>query len=597
MGPSAAPGGVGNGNWINLYGGDGFWTVPDEDGKTVFAEYQGGMMYRINLDNMKSEFIQPQKTAKEEKLRWNWNTPIVTGTKNPKNLYVGAQYLYKSTDQGRNWKRISPDLTTNNKLKQNQEDSGGLSDDNTSAENHCTIYYIAESPFDENQIWVGTDDGNLQYTTNGGNNWTNVSINVPKCGIPSQSWVSSIQLSQFDKNTLYVTFDNHMYGDHACYLAKSTDMGQTWVRMHSKEFTGFAHKVVEDFENRDLLFLGTEMGLFATLDGGKNWFRMKNDIPEYVSVYDMQIHPKTHDLVVATHGRGIFILDKIGSISQLTPEILDQEVYLFPTEDIVLTSSRFGNAGPDVIGGWKAPNPKYIPPLTYYLKQRLSTGKISLEIYDESGTLVQSIPGTSRKGLNMISWNLRGKPPRVASGGTKIDLAGFSSPMVLPGIYKLRLMVNDTEYTGTIKCVHDENNKDMDLADRKLVYDKAMELQALYNNISVLIDSISFYQNKLKADTLAFAKNKNAKSFDVELQKLKAELMATKKTSVFADEERLRERVSALYGTFCSMEVKPNTIQMDAIEALKQEFKVHEDIFNKLLKKHLPKNPGMKVNK
>jgi hypothetical protein len=300
---------------------------------------------------------------------------------------------------------------------------------------------------------------------------------------------------------------------------------------------------------------------------------------------------------VATHGRGIFILDKISSISRLSPEILDKEVYLFPTEDIVLTSSRFGNAGPDVIGGWKAPNPSYVPPVTYYLKQRLSTGKISLEIYDESGNLVQSLPGTSRKGLNMISWNLRGKPPRVASGGTKIDYAGFSAPMVLAGIYKLRLLVDDKVFNSSVKCKHDLNNKDLEPADRKLVYDKAMDLQALYNSISILIDSINFYQTKLKADTLAFAKNKNAKAFDVDLQKLKAELMATKKTSVFADEERLRERVSALYGTFCSMEVKPNAIQMDAIEALKQEFKVHEDIFNKLLKKHLPKIPGLKANK
>jgi hypothetical protein len=169
--------------------------------------------------------------------------------------------------------------------------------------------------------------------------------------------------------------------------------------------------------------------------------------------------------------------------------------------------------------------------------------------------------------------------------------------MVLPGIYKLKLLVDDKEFNSSVKCIHDLNNKDLEPADRKLVYDKAMDLQALYNSISILIDSINFYQTKLKADTLAFAKNKNAKAFNADLQKLKADLMATKKTSVFADEERLRERVSALYGTFCSMEVKPNAIQMDAIEALKQEFKVHEDIFNKLLKKHLPKIPGLKVNK
>ena len=264
MAPSATPGGIGNANWDRVGGGDGFWTVPDIDGKTVYSEYQGGNMNRVDLSNMKAEFIQPQKTLKEEKLRWNWNTPIVTGAKNPKNLYVGAQYLYKSTDQGRNWKRISPDLTTNDKNKQKQEDSGGLSEDNTSAENHCTIFTIAESSLDENQIWVGTDDGNLQYSTDAGTTWTNVSANVAKCGIANQSWVSSIQPSQFDKNVVYATFENHMYGDFQTYLGKSSDMGKTWKRIVSSEFTGFAHKIKEDPINKNLLFLGAEMGLFAT---------------------------------------------------------------------------------------------------------------------------------------------------------------------------------------------------------------------------------------------------------------------------------------------------------------------------------------------
>jgi photosystem II stability/assembly factor-like uncharacterized protein len=592
MAPSAAPGGIGNANWINVMGGDGFWTVPDADGKTIYAEYQGGNMSRINLANMKAEFIQPQKTSKEEKLRWNWNTPIVTGSKNPNNLYVGAQYLYKSTDQGRSWKRISQDLTTNNKLKLNQEESGGLSEDNTSAENHCTIYSISESPFDENIIWVGTDDGNLQYTTDGGLNWTNVSANINKCGIAGQSWVSSIQLSKFDKNIIYVTFDNHMYGDHNTYLGKSTDMGKTWTRLNSKEFTGFAHKIVEDFENKQLLFLGTEMGLFATLDGGSNWFRMKNNIPEYALVYDMQIHPKTHDLVVATHGRGIYILDDISPISKLSDDILSQDVYLFPTPEMTLSNGKYGNGGPDVIGGWRAGNPIQVSPITYYLKQRLSTGSISIDILDEQGKLVQSLTGTMRKGINKVFWNLKGIPPKSASGGTKMDMAGFSAPMVLPGTYILKLKVNEKEYFGKVNCVHDINNKDLSLEDRKLVYFKAMELQYLHKDISNLIDSISYYQTKLKADTLAFSKNKNAKAFYDDLQKVKAELMGTKKTSIFADEERLREKVSALYGTFCSMEVKPNLIQLEAIDALKQDFKKQLETFTKLLKTHLPKNKG-----
>lgn len=594
MAPSAAPGGVGNGNWLKLTGGDGFWALPDVDGNTAYSESQGGYMSRINLSNMKSENIQPQKTAKEEKLRWNWNTPIIKGTKNPKNLYVGAQYLYKSTDQGRNWKRISPDLTTNNKAKQNQEESGGLSEDNTSAENHCTIYYIAESPFDENVVWAGTDDGNLQYTLDGGSTWTNVSANISKCGIANQTWVSSIQLSKFDQNTIYATFDNHMYGDHNTYVGKSSDMGKTWIRINSKEFTGFAHKIIEDFENKSLLFLGTEMGLFATLDGGNNWFRMKNNIPEYALVYDIQIQPKTHDLVVATHGRGIYILDDISPMSKLTEDIINQDVYLFPPVDITLTNGKLGWGGPDVIGGWMARNPDEIPPFTYYLKQRLNTGKISIDILDEKGNLVQSIPGTFRKGINKVAWNLKGMPPKVSTGGTKMDMAGFSSPMVLPGKYTVKLKVNEKEYTAPVNCIHDSNNKDLGPDDRKLVYDKAMELQSLYNSISKVIDSINIYQNKLKADTLAFSKNKNAKSFYTDLQKIKAELMATKKTSIFADEERLREKVSSLYGTFCSMEVKPNSIQLAAIESLNQDFKVQKEAFEKTLAKHLPKNPGLK---
>ncbi|MDQ3046573.1 MAG: glycosyl hydrolase [Bacteroidota bacterium] len=597
MAPSAAPGGIGNGNWDRVGGGDGFWTVPDVDGKIVYSEYQGGNMFRTDLQTMKSENIQPQKTSKEEKLRWNWNTPIVTGASNPKNLYVGAQYLYKSTDQGRNWKRISPDLTTNNKKKQEQENSGGLSADNTSAENHCTIFTLAESPLDEKIIWVGTDDGNLQYTTDAGTTWTNVSANVAKSGIASQTWISSIQPSKFDKNTVYATFDNHMYGDHKTYLGKSTDMGKTWKRINHADFTGFAHKIIEDNENKNLLFMGTEMGLFATLDGGENWFRMKNNIPEYALVRDLQIHPKTHDLIVATHGRGIYILDDIRAMRDLTKEIWEKDVHLFNTPDIALNNGKFGWGGPEVSGGWGAGNPPSIPPINYYLKQRLSSGKITIEIYDEKGTLVQSMPGSIRRGINKVYWNLRGTPPKVAAGSTKIDGAGFTSPMVMPGKYNVKLIVKDQEFVGTINCVHDDKNKDLSAADRKTVNEKALQLQALYNDVNNTVDSINYLQSTLKSDTLAFAKNKNAKLFYEELQSTKAGFMATKQKSIFADEERLREKISALYGSFCYMEACPNSTQLEAITVLQNDYNAQKEVFRKVLVKHLPKNPDIKIPK
>ena len=586
MAPSAAPGGIGNGNWSRVGGGDGFWTIPDVDGKTVYSEYQGGNMNRSDLSTLKGEFIQPQKTKSEEKLRWNWNTPLLTGAKNPKNLYTAAQYLYKSTDQGRTWTRISNDLTTNDKKKQKQEESGGLSADNTSAENHCTIFTLSESPLDENLIWVGTDDGNLQYTLNGGKQWTNVSRNVATSGIASQAWVSSVQPSHFDRNVIYATFENHMYGDHQTYLGVSKDMGKTWTRLQSNEFTGFAHKIVEDLVNPNLLFLGTEMGLFCTLDQGNSWFRMKNNIPEYALVRDMLIHPKTHDLVIGTHGRGIYILDDIRPIRNLSKEIAGKDVHIFETPDITLNNGRFGWGGPDVPGEWHAWNPQETPSIDYYLKERLSSGKATVEIYDEKGQLVQSMPGTVRKGINKVFWNLRGIPPKVAAGSTKMDGAGFTAPMVLPGKYTVKLKLNDKEYSSDLNCVHDAANKDLSQADRKLVYDKAMNLQSLYSKINASIDSITSIQTKLKSDSVAYKKSKSNQAMFEELEKVRAEFMATKQKSIFADEEKLREKVSKLYGVFSSMESKPNVIQLQSIEDLNEEYRKLQADLNKVLKKN-----------
>ena len=586
--PSAAPGGIGNARWENVGGGDGFWTVPDVDGKTIYSEYQGGNMSRVDLKSMKSESIQPQKTNKEEKLRWNWNTPIVTGSKNPKNLYVGAQYLYKSIDQGRNWSRISPDLTTNDKKKQAQEESGGLSADNTSAENHCTIFTIAESSLDENIIWIGTDDGNLQYTTNGGTTWTNTSESVAKSGIAKQAWISSIQPSQYDKNEVYVTFENHMYGDHQTYLGKSSDMGKTWTRIKSTEFTGFAHKIKEDPINKNLLFLGTEMGLFATLDGGNTWFRMKNNIPEYSLVRDIQINPVTNDLIVGTHGRGIFILDDIRALRNLTKEVWDQEVYLFPTPDMTLNNGEYGWGGPQVSGEWAAGNPPSQPSINYYLKQRLASGKATIDILDDKGNLIQTMPAGIRRGINKVYWNMRGTPPKVAAGSTKMDGAGFTSPMVMPGTYTIKLKIKDKEYLSKVNCVHDNANTDLSLEDRKTVNTNALRLQKLYNDVNNLIDSITLHQQNLKKDTVAFAKNKVSKQVYNELEKVRAALMATKKTSIFADEERIREKVSSLYGTFCYMQAKPNSTQLEAIDGLEMEFKKQADIEKGIVKKFKP---------
>jgi photosystem II stability/assembly factor-like uncharacterized protein len=587
MAPSSAPGGVKNSNWQTIYGGDGFWAQPDpEDADVAYAESQGGSAGRIDLKTMKTVTIQPQAGSGEEKLRWNWNTPIVTGAHNGRNLYMGAQYLYRSTDQGSNWSRISPDLTTNDKRKQGQENSGGLSADNTSAENHCTIFTIAESPLDENTIWAGTDDGNLQLTSNAGKDWTNLSNNYAKAGIPSQAWISSIEPSLFDSNLVYITLDNHMYGDHKTWLARSTDKGRSWTLLTSPEFTGYAHKIKEDLVNRDLLFLGTEMGLFATVDGGKNWFRMKNHIPDYTLVRDIKIHPVTNDLILATHGRGIIVVDDISAMRSLTQDIIAKDVHLFESKPFVLTNGKYGT--PDFPGGgtWNGGNPASVQALTYYLKDRISSEDVKLDIYDDSGKLVKTLPGSKRKGINKVNWDLRMTAPKVAGGGTKADFSSLVAPMVLPGRYTVKLKLGNKEYTQAVTLVADSTNSHFSLKDRRQQYATAMQLYRMHEHLSETVEDISKNQKILTDNTGKLKSSKGKKlleEYNGKLEELRGTLLATRQKSIFADEERLRERISEVYVAVCMQEAPPSNLQMQRVEVLQQELEV-ADRSNALLK-------------
>jgi hypothetical protein len=247
--------------------------------------------------------------------------------------------------------------------------------------------------------------------------------------------------------------DNHMYGDHKTYCGVSHDMGKTWTMFTSSEFTGFAHKVKEDIKDKNLLFLGTEMGLFASVDDGQTWFRMKNNIPWYALVRDIKIEPGSNDLVLATHGRGIIIVDDITPMRTITPELAKKDVYLFEQPDMSLRNGALGGGSFPPSGGWVGPNAPDVTPVEYYLKDRVTTSDVRIDILDSDGKLVQTIPGSKRKGLNKVYWNMRLTPPQVAGGGTKPDRSGFSAPMVLPGTYTIRLTVAG-------KRIHDAGGDD-----------------------------------------------------------------------------------------------------------------------------------------
>ena len=266
VGDSSYPGGITNSRWENMFGGDGFWMFEDTADPKLYLRGGTGRRNRAGESLLRMRFaaIKPLPNYGEKKLRFNWNAPIHMSPNEKGTLYIGAQFLFRSRDHGQTWDRISPDLTTNDPEKQKQEESGGVTVDNSSAEMHTTIYSISESPKNGQIIWVGTDDGNVQITRDGGKTWTNVVGNV--AGLGKNSWVSTIEASRFDEATAYATFDRHTFGDMKPYAYKTTDYGKTWTALPAQEsgVRGFAHVIKEDSVKPELLFLGTEFGLWIS---------------------------------------------------------------------------------------------------------------------------------------------------------------------------------------------------------------------------------------------------------------------------------------------------------------------------------------------
>ncbi|MFN0200511.1 MAG: hypothetical protein ACKVTZ_03275 [Bacteroidia bacterium] len=574
MAPSRKAGGIGNQDWKELNWGDGFWVQPDlSDPNIVYAESQGGNMNRVERDKMIATDIQPYPLAGEEKMRWNWNTPIVPSPTNPKVLYTGSQYLYRTENKGTTWKRISGDLTTNDKVKQKQEESGGLTADNSSAENHCTIFTIAESPLDANMIWVGTDDGNLQLTTDGGKTWNNMAANYEKAGIPKGTWVSSIEPSRFNKNTLYVTFDNHTYGDMKTYAAVSTDAGKTWKMFTNSDFTGFAHKIKEDLKSQNLLWLGTEMGLFLSLDAGKNWTRVKTyALPAYALVRDIVIDKETNDVILATHGRGIIILDNANILRLLDEKVLTNEVTVLPSPAAYQTNGIYGG-GRGNAGEFTAWNPDERAQIYYFMKNRLTSGKVSIEIYDKAGKMMYEIPGTNRRGLNNVGWNMQMKPPKTARTGAGLDGSGFTAPLVETGDYKFVLKVADKKYEGKVTVVPDSrinlSKEDYALKQKTIseLYNMVSELAFVTQQVVHLQEQMATLKGNTKAETLT----KEVSTYADSLEATRKKLVNTKEGTGITGEEQLREKLAGIYQTVVYTVGRPTDAHLDRVKGIRFE--------------------------
>jgi photosystem II stability/assembly factor-like uncharacterized protein len=471
-GPSATrhSSGVTDGDWAKIMTADGGYVQVDPaDPDRVYTSSQYGNVQRLDLRTGARRSIRPRAKSGQPRLRFNYTTPFILSPHDPATLYIGAQSLFKSSDRGDGWVAVSPDLT-----KGQPHPSTGEG---------ATITTIAESSRQSGVLWVGTDDGNVQVSRDGGTTWRNVSDRMPH--LPrdregrARTWVSRVEASPFDPSTAYVSFDGHRDDDFGVYLYRTGDFGETWASLAANLPPGAPLNVVRaDPVNADLLFVGTERGAHASLDGGRQWTRLGAGLPT-VPVEDLLVHPRDRELVAGTHGRGFYILD-ILPLQELTPEVERSDVHLFSTKTAILWNVDLRkNKGASGARRFAAPNPYselipegdpsgMAPPgatLYYYLREARAEG-VRIAVSDVQGNVVRELQGPAETGLNRVLWDLRKAPLplgpswRRVGGNDSRRLARVGGrerpgPLVEPGDYEVRLTSGPWERRGRLRVEPD----------------------------------------------------------------------------------------------------------------------------------------------
>jgi len=582
--PSSSPGGVEARDWETIGAGDGFRVYPHPTKPWImYSEMQGAeTIWRYDDEKKQTAIVQPFPVTGDPKLRFNWNAAITTSLHNPDRLYVGSQFLHKSDDMGSTWVKISPDLTTNNKDKQNQANSGGLSADNSGAENHCTIFSIGESPLDQNILWIGTDDGNVQVTQDGGKSWSNVTKNIS--GLPANTWCYHIEASNFNKGTAYAVFDGHTQNDSKPYAFKTTDFGKTWKSIISPDVVGFVRNIQEDYKNENLLFLGTELGLYITVDGGINWSKFDNNMPS-VAVHWIDMHPKTNDLVMGTHGRGVIIIDDISPLRQIKPEMLSKEVYFFDSKPFVMPEeSTFG--GTSSSNQFVGDNKSNSAQIKYYLSKRHTFGKMTMDIYDMNGKWINNLNPGKQKGINIVEWDFVMKAPKVATGKT-FSFGGLASPRVPAGKYKIVISKGKEKFETEIEVQYKSNSL-FSLDDRKLQQDVTNRLYNLTEELAFMVYEIDeIILNAEQNGSQNNAVKKIADKMMVDLKALKSTLVVTTGDNyVGAAEPQLREDMGDLFSTVASYYGRPSPSQLDNLKLIESRMDEAKKKYADLRSKH-----------
>ncbi len=486
--------GIRNSYWQEVFFGDGFDVAPDpENSRYGYAMSQGGNLGRFDLETGYTKFIKPTHPDLKTKLRFNWNAALAQDPFNKATIYYGSQFVHKSTNKGETWDVISGDLTTNNPDKQKQGDSGGLTLDATGAENHCTILTIAPSGVQQGVIWVGTDDGNVQLTQDGGKTWSKATI----AGMPANAWIPQIQTSATNAGEAFVVVNNYRQFDYKPYLFRTRDFGKTWENLAPAAQVGESNYtlcVAQDSAEPKLIFMGAENGLFVSIDDGKTWTKWTNEFPAGVPVMDLVIHPREHDLVIGTFGRAIWVLDDIRplrDLAQAGTQLLGSTVKVFTAPDAYLASLQ-QPSGPrfDANAIYEGQNRPYGARITYVAnkpekkeekpaevkadpkakgkpeakpvtkpeekkseKPAAKYDSVKVEIFNSRNELVNTIrqKAPDDNGVQRMIWALNEKSERAPSrekpregGGGGSGFGGFG-PIVIPGTYKLRVTFGDSK--------------------------------------------------------------------------------------------------------------------------------------------------------
>ncbi len=543
-GPSAVwqQGGIRNYMWKVLVFGDGFETLPDpQDSMRGYSMWQGGNIDRWDLAKAEYKDIKPAP-PEGTFLRFNWNAALAQDPFDPATIYLGSQFVHESTDRGDTWKIISPDLTTNRKDWQAYDMTGGLTPDISNAENFTTLITIAPSPAQRGVLWTGSDDGRVHVTQDGGKTWTSVEANVKD--VPLNSWVPAIEPSPYAAGTAFVVFDNHRRDDMKTYVERTDDFGKSWHSLVTPDLRGYALSIVQDPKNPDLLFLGTEFGLWTSFDGGKSWMPWKHGVPT-VGVRDMVIHPRDSDLVIGTHGRAVYILDDIRPLRQVTPQLMNEKLHLFAVADATerreLGQDGGYGAGATEFRGQNRPLGAFITftanaddlPWADAKRERsrqeqeraekaAKAAKVAattpapsagedqakaaakdqdvavIEIRDASGNLVRTLRPKVVRGFNRVVWELDRDPFKTAPGQEENEWRNNGGPAVPPGDYDITVKFRDATAKASMKVLPDPTSKNS-AADWQARWQAVLEAGRLHDATVDAIARVHSIRDDVKA--------------------------------------------------------------------------------------------------